>query len=229
MPSPIRDHDLVEQELTVGGRRFLIRRPRSAEDLIDEAEYARDERLPYWAELWASGRALAEALAGEPLHGLRVLELGCGLGLPSLVAAAAGARTLATDWYPEALRALRHNARVAGVRIETMLVDWREPPPPLLCRAPFDLVIAADVLYETRNARALAALLPRLTAPGGGRALVADPRRPDATVLIEALAAAGWRHEQRDVRVEPPIDEAGPVVRLHHLRPPESTAERDVR
>ena len=71
-----------------------------------------------------------------------------------------------------------------------MAVDWREPPAALLARGPADLVIGADLLYEERNGAALAALLPRLLRPGG-EVLIADPRRPHATTLLEPLRAAG--------------------------------------
>jgi predicted nicotinamide N-methyase len=209
---------LHTEVVRVAGRRYRLRRPRSAEELIDERDYERDERLPYWAELWPSALPLAEALAAMPLENLRVLELGCGLGLPSIVAAGARARALATDWYAEALQAVARNARAAGVEVPTLLVDWRDPPPELLAAAPFDLVVAADVLYEPRNADALLALLPRVVSPAG-RALIADPRRPYAHHLIEPLVAAGWAHRREDVTLKGPIDEAGPVVHLHHLEP----------
>ena len=170
---------LVEDEVVIGGRTYRLRRPRSAEDLIDEREFARDERLPYWAELWPSGVVLAERIAAMDLAGRRVIELGCGLGLPSLVALERGADVLATDWYPEALALAAANAReCTGREPSTMLVDWRDPPAALLVR-PADLVIGADVLYEERNGIALAELLPHLVAPGGS-VLIADPRRPDA-------------------------------------------------
>ena len=107
--------------------------------------------------------------------------------------------------------------------VETLLVDWREPPARLLAGAPYDLVAAADVLYEARNASALERLLPRLAGPAG-RVLIADPRRPDARLLLEPLAAAGWSHRREDVTVRGRVDEAGPVVHLHHLRPPDAGA-----
>ena len=78
------------------------------EDLIDEAAFADDEFLPYWAELWPAALALVAAL--PPIGGLRVVELGCGLGLPSLVAAARGAEVTATDWAPDAIELLERNA-----------------------------------------------------------------------------------------------------------------------
>lgn len=219
MDTALAPFDVVREEVAAGHLRLAISRPRSAEDLIDEEEYERDERLPYWAELWPSGRVLAAELAGRPLADLRVVELGCGLGLPSVVAALRGARALATDWYEEALAFARANARAAGVRLDTLAVDWRRPPAGLLAGAPFDLVVGADLCYEERNGPALAALLPRLLGPGG-EAIVADPRRPHAAGLLDRLRGAGWRHEVREVRYEGRRDETGPIVRLHRLVAP---------
>jgi predicted nicotinamide N-methyase len=157
---------------------------------------------PYWAVLWRSGVALARELYVADLEGLRVVELGCGLALPSIAAARAGARVLATDASPEALGLAIRNAAANGVRIETAAIDWAEPAE-VLERAPFDLVLAADVLYARPAVAHLLALLPRL-AP---EALVADPGRPAAEAFLEQ-ATRRWNVESR-VRG---------VVRVHRLR-----------
>jgi predicted nicotinamide N-methyase len=211
--------DIIEERVAAGQHKFDIVRPRSAEDLIDEDEYAVDERLPYWAELWPSGRALAAALATRAVAGLRVVELGAGLAIPSFVAAAGGASVIATDWYEPAIDFIRFNARRLGLRLETLLVDWRDPGPELLAAAPFDLVIAADVLYEPRNVDPLCALLEQLTGPDG-EVLLADPRRPDAATFLAAMGSAGWTIRTHEVAVEERPDEAGPIVEMHRLVPP---------
>jgi predicted nicotinamide N-methyase len=211
--------DTVQDRVVVGPHELRLRRPRSAEDLIDEDAYARDERLPYWAELWPSAHVLAGALAGRDLAGRSVIELGCGVGLPSIVAALGGARVLATDWYADALAFVGANAGAAGVAVETMLVDWASPPPALAARGPADLVVGADLLYEERNGGLLATLLPALLPPGG-EALIADPRRPHASRLIEPLTAAGWPHRREDLLHAGRPDESGPVIHLHHLVAP---------
>jgi predicted nicotinamide N-methyase len=211
--------DPVGDDIEIGGTALTILRPRSAEQLIDEEAFARDERLPYWADLWPSAIVLAERVAALPLAGARVVELGCGVGLPAIVGALGGADALATDWYPEALAFTRANAAAAGARVATMAVDWREPPAALLARGPADLAIGADLLYEERNGGALAALLPRLLRPGGA-ALIADPRRPHAAALLEPLGAAGWGHEREDVRYRGRPDESGAVIHLHRLTAP---------
>jgi len=103
--------------------------------------------------------------------------------------------------------------------VRTMLVDWRRPPEDLLREAPFDLVIAADVLYEPRNAEPLAALLPALTG-SDGEAWIADPRRPDARPFLDALDDRGWSVATSEVPFEGRLDETGPIVLFHRLRPP---------
>src|SRR4051794_29675284 len=73
-------YDPVREDVAVGALVLSILRPSSAEDLIDEDDYGRDERLPYWAELWPSALVLAERLCARPPAGARVVELGCGVG-----------------------------------------------------------------------------------------------------------------------------------------------------
>jgi predicted nicotinamide N-methyase len=135
---------LFSEELVVAGVRLRLLRPSSPEELIDEEAFAEDEFLPYWSELWPASRALAEAL--PDVRGLRVVELGCGLGLPALVAAANGAAVTATDWSHDAVELLRENAARNGLAVRAEVRDWREP-----WDERFDLALAADVLYERRN------------------------------------------------------------------------------
>ena len=202
--------DVTEERVVVGDRSLLVVLPRDSEALIDEERFAREEFLPCWAELWPSARALACAVAELPLQGLAVVELGCGLGLPSLVAAAGGARVLATDWAPEALPFVAENARRNGVAVELLECGWAQPDA-LVARGPFAVVLASDVLYERANVALIAALLPRLVAPGG-QVLLADPGRPALDAFLSAMAAAGW------VTVSGPPVEGGRVV-VHRLAP----------
>ena len=170
---------------------MTLLRPPSPDELIDEEAFDEDEFLPYWAELWPSGLALARVAAGLDLAGRRVLELGAGLGLPSLAAALRGGDVLATDWADDAVELLRENAERNGVVLRAERVRWDEPQP-LLDDAPWDLVLCADVLYEQRNADLLLELLPRL----GGELLLADPGRPFAEAFL-----AHWDVEEVAERV----------------------------
>jgi predicted nicotinamide N-methyase len=183
--------DVVEEVIPVNGRDLRLLRPRDAEALLDEHAFEHEEYLPYWAELWPSSLALARAIGGRALKGARTLELGCGLGLPSIAAALAGGRVLATDWSSEAIRMTETNAERNDAALETLVCSWTEPEP-LLERAPWDLVLASDVLYEARNGEALLALLPQL----GRDIWLADPGRKAAERFLEA-AREIWQVEQR--------------------------------
>jgi predicted nicotinamide N-methyase len=178
--------DLVEEVVPLRGRDLRLLRPRDAEALLDEAAFEHEEYLPYWAELWPSSLALARTVAGRSLRGARTLELGCGLGLPSIAAALAGGRVLATDWSADAIAMTAENAARNGAHVETLVCSWTEPAP-LVERAPWDLVLAADVLYEARNVDVLLDLLPRL----GAEVWLADPDRPPARRFLEA-AGRDW-------------------------------------
>jgi predicted nicotinamide N-methyase len=180
--------DVVEEIVAVAGRDLGLLRPRDTEALLDEHAFEVDEFLPYWAELWPSSLALARTLAGRALHGARTLELGCGLGLPSLAAALAGGRVLATDWSLASVEMTERNARRNGLTVETLRCSWTEPEP-LLARAPWDLVLASDVLYEARNGEALLPLLPRLTGARGA-VWLADPGRTTAAPFLAAAEEA---------------------------------------
>lgn len=201
--------DLIEDVVPLGaGRELVLLRPRDAEALLDEDVFAqRDEFIPYWADLWPSAVLLARTLAGRALRGARVLELGCGLGLPSLAAALAGGRVLATDWAPTAIEAVHLNARRNALELEAAVVDWQDASA-LLARGPWDLVIAADVLYERRNVAPLTRLLGELDA----ETWLADPGRDPALALLADLELAGWRRSDLAATRRP-------AVTVHRLEP----------
>ena len=146
--------DIAETRVPVAEREVPLLRPASADALISEADFAVDERLPYWADVWPSSVALAAHLSR--MHGLgrRLLELGCGLGLVATHAAAAGFDVLATDYYEDALHFARLNVfRNTGRSLATRHLDWRALPADL---PRFDLVVASDVLYEPSYAELVA-------------------------------------------------------------------------
>jgi predicted nicotinamide N-methyase len=200
--------EAVCETIPLPGGEVEVARPRDAESLLSEESFDHEEFLPYWAELWASGVALAHDVSMRSLGGKRTLELGCGLGLPSIAAARAGGRVLATDWSGDALRAVAANAERNGVAVETLLCAWAAPAP-IVERRPWDLVLASDVLYERRNVDQLLALLPRLVDERG-LVLVADPGRPPAGDFLDR-AARDWHVVSRESR-------RAPRVSIHRLR-----------
>lgn len=191
-------------------------RPRDAEELIDEEDFVRDERLPYWAALWPSAIVLAAELARHRPGGGTLLELGCGLGLVSIAAMRRGHRVVASDYYADALRFTRVNAwRALGREPETMLLDWRQLPVTL---GRFERVVAADILYERPYAGVVAEVLERALAPGG-LATIADPGRVAVESFLEEAAARGL--ELTGLEERPwQQGEIHQTIRLYSLRRP---------
>jgi predicted nicotinamide N-methyase len=181
---------LIAERVALPSGEVEVMRPPDAEALITEESFEYEEFLPYWAELWSSAVALAHDVSLRALRGKRTLELGCGLGLPSIAAARAGGRVLATDWSPEAVEATAANAAWNDVQVETLRCAWAEPDP-IVARAPWQLVLAADVLYERRNVEQLLALLPRLVDETG-LVLLADPGRVPAEAFLREAEEQGW-------------------------------------
>lgn len=178
----------IRSRIDVAGREILLLHPESAEDLIDERDFERDERLPYWAEIWPSSRILAAHLVGMKARDRTLLELGCGAGLVATAASRGGFRVTVSDYYEDALRFARANAWLNDVPSPgTMLLDWRDLPDD----APrFDVIVASDVLYERDYGelvpRAIDALLDE-----SGTAYVADPGRVGRDEFLRSLTSCG--------------------------------------
>jgi predicted nicotinamide N-methyase len=186
---------MVTQTVRVGDSELSLLQPEEGAEIPDDGPVEWAPIAPYWAILWRSGVGLARELSDTPLRGRRVVELGCGLAVPSLVAAREGAQVLATDVSPEALALVERNAAANAVHVETARVEWAEPEG-LVSRAPFDLVLGADILYERPSAERLLRLLPRLAS----EAWIADPGRPAGEEFLKK-ARRRWRIETtvRDV------------------------------
>jgi predicted nicotinamide N-methyase len=193
---------LVTQSVELPGGELRLLQPEESAELPDDGAVEWAPLAPYWSVLWRSGVALARELEAAPLGGLRVVELGCGIAVPSIAAARAGADVLATDSDPEALELVAQNAQANGVQVETAVVEWAQPDE-LVSRAPFDLVLAADVLYERAAVAQLLSLLPRL-AP---EAWLADPGR----TVADAFLAEAHRRWGVETRVRG-------VVQIHRLQ-----------
>ncbi|MGK2934358.1 MAG: class I SAM-dependent methyltransferase [Gemmatimonadaceae bacterium] len=192
-----REFDTIEEVFTIGGRELVILRPRNADDLITEADYVKDERLPYWADIWPSSMMLAERLLEEKGEGRSLIELGCGSGLCACAAALSGFDVLATDYYDDALLFAALNARAnAGRHVKTRHVDWSAIPADL---GTFDVVLAADVMYEPRYPAMVTNAMDRMIAPAG-HALIADPGRIAFPAFLSEIETRGLLVADKDVR-----------------------------
>ncbi len=204
--------DLITCAVEAGGAKVVLRKPRSAESLICEEDFEGDERLPYWADVWPSARALAGVLRGFDGAGQRMLELGCGVGLVSVTGLRAGYSVMATDYYHDAMGVTRLNAmRLAGdgdARLDTRHVDWRALPDDL---GRFDLVCASDVLYEPTYAELVSEVITKTLSPTG-TACIADPGRAGLAPFRECMTARGLREVEALTVLVQPDDASGGLV-----------------
>ena len=216
---------LVETRLTLPRSHITYRicQPDAVDPLLDAAADDPEQNLPYWAVTWPSGIALADVVLTERARfaGQRVLELGCGLGITATAAVAAGTRLAVTDYAPEALLLCRLNALAnTGREPYTLQLNWRRPRPALfkLAQPPFPDVLAADVLYETRDVNPLLELVERLVAPGGILWL-AEPRRAAAQQFLAVAVAHGWRDEvEHHTGPWSASEDTGAIVNVHRLQ-----------
>jgi predicted nicotinamide N-methyase len=184
---------VVESTAHVGEETYTLLHPASAEDLISEAEFEEDERLPYWADVWPSAHVLAARVRTMDAAGRTCLELGCGAGLVTCAASRAGFAVTASDYYLDALNFTAVNAwRATRRTVTTRAVDWRALPDDL---PRYDLVLAADVLYEQPYGALVAQAIARTLAPGG-TGFVADPGRMAAPEFDRAAADLGLTVER---------------------------------
>jgi len=198
--------------ITIGDITLIMETPPDLDALLDQAA-ERDpqavDAIPYYAILWPAAHGLAHYLwqHRDCVSGRRVIELGCGLGLPSVLAAHLGAHVLATDFHPDTGPWLRHNAALNHLTLDYQKLDWNvvlappasEPrlpidghPQPTL-PIPADLVIGSDLLYERRHIPALVCVIDTLCVRGG-HAVIADPGRDHLPLFVSTMEKYGWHH-----------------------------------
>jgi predicted nicotinamide N-methyase len=216
---------LEQQTIAIPGGATTVDviRPVDTETLLDQSEADPEQNLPYWAEIWPSGIALAGAIAASPqaIAGQPVLELGSGLGITAAVALAHGAGLVATDYAPESLVLTRLTCRLhTGREPATRRVNWRDPAANLLQvdGSRWPVVLAADVLYEQRDIAPLLDLFDRIVA-ADGLIWLAEPGRRPAKVALDQARERGWRAHTSVWEADwPDPKDAGVVVRVHQLR-----------
>ena len=148
-----------------------------------------------FGQVWPSGRVLAEAMCTYDIDGKRILELGCGLGLASIVLQRRHADVVASDHHPLAESFLRQNA----LQNELETISYRDLPWEIhdTTLGYFDLIIGSDILYEQTHSELLAQIVVR-HAKSTAEILITDPGRGNSNRFSRALIAQGFTvNEQR--------------------------------
>ena len=146
--------------------------------------------------LWPSGQVLAHAMVAIEFQGMRILELGCGLALASLVLHRRGGDVTASDNHPLAGLFLAENARLNDLAVMKYVTgDWATPN---LGLGRFDLIIGSDVLYDRGQPEALSQFVQR-HAENCVQVLIVDPDRGNHTAFGHKMAALGFSHSKARV------------------------------
>lgn len=152
-----------------------------------------------FGHIWPSGRVLAEAMSVFEVQGKRILEIGCGLGLSSLVLQRRRADIVASDHHPLTESFLAHNAILNGLPpLSYRDLPWADADETL---GRFDLIIGSDVLYERGHADLLAEVVRR-HARRECEVVIADIGRGNANALSRALALQGFSVDEQRCRFE---------------------------
>jgi len=148
------------------------------------------DMIPYYAELWPSALALAKHLLSKAVSfsGKSVIELGCGLGLPSFVLAKKGAGVVASDFHPHNEMFFKRNASLNNLTTITYQAFHLASPPR---DSTYDMVIGSDLLYDEHNIETMVACAGCLCAQNG-MIIIADPGRRNLQRAVTLFKDRGY-------------------------------------
>jgi predicted nicotinamide N-methyase len=182
------------QTVTVGGIDYTIR------SLLDRQQYADPSGAAaqtgispaswsLFGHLWPSARVLALAMHTHELAGKRILEIGAGLALASLVIHRRAGNMTASDWHPLTQEFLTENLRLNQLGpLKYQFGNWAEDNPEL---GRFDLIIGSDVLYERQQPEQLARFIASHAA-AKAEIIIVDPNRGNRVSFCRAMQLLGY-------------------------------------
>lgn len=200
----------LNQPRQLGDKLYIMEAIRSLDEAIDQVcEVLTDEEqkdpfaedlCPYFGILWPAAEGLSIYLNehSELVKDKTVLELGCGLGYPSLVATHLGGKVLATDFHPDVEEYFLRNCRHSNLTCDYLRLNWREDKQDI---GLFDIVMGSDVLYESKHASEVVKGLIRFLKPGG-KILLSDPGRNYLQPFLEAMKNEGFFEESELISVK---------------------------
>ncbi|MEI2454433.1 methyltransferase domain-containing protein [Lysobacter firmicutimachus] len=187
-------------DVPIGDVVYRIRALKDRQQFHDPDRTAERAGVPaaLWSlfgQLWPAGIELARESLSYRIDGKRILEIGCGLGLSSLVLKKRGADITASDHHPLANEFLAHNARLNGLKpIPFNDLAWERPQDSSMGK--FDLIVGSDVLYERGHIGSLLNLI-RNYATAEAEVLISDPGRGNCASFAASMLTAGFTLSSR--------------------------------
>ena len=220
-----RQYETDTTDLAIRGRRFRFFVPRSLDRFVDPGDVFQD--FPLWAKIWEASIVLADHLAAMPVDPQRrLLEIGCGMGVVGVVAAAFGHRITLTEYNEDALHFVRANVHanlVSGegpgdVRVDRL--DWNRPK----LAGGFDLIVGSEVIYKESDFGSIVKLFERLLGPSGTIILAEGVRKTSMTFFSQASGRFDITARKKTLRASG--KEARVILAEMRFRERESRVER---
>lgn len=198
----------IIKQRTLDGKLYVMEAIRDLDEAIDliceamtpeeQLDPFAEDLCPYFGILWGASEALSQYLTKEKVKNKTILELGCGLGYPSLVASHLGGKVLATDFHPDVEEYFQRNCRHSNVVCDYQRLNWREDKADV---GLFDVVMGSDVLYESKHPKEVALGLIRFVKPGG-KIILTDPGRAYLQQFLNAMNDLGHKEEMSTITVD---------------------------
>lgn len=148
---------------------------------------------PLFGMVWESSEVLANLMFDYPVDNQRILEVGCGIGLTSLVLNHRHADITATDYHPEVEGFLDKNTLLNhGRKIPFVRTGWSDEVSDL---GKFDLIVGSDILYEREHVELLAAFIDQ-HAKAKCKVIIVDPGRGHHAKFSKKMVTLGYQHSQ---------------------------------
>ena len=172
-------YDTEIVDLTIGGRPFRFHVPRTIDRFIDSSDPLRN--FPLWSKIWEASLLLASKLAARPVSpGERLIELGAGLGVAGVAAAAFGHDITITEYDPHALAFLYANRLENQCHAaQVCRLDWHNPE----LHVSFDVILGSELIYKESDFMIMRTLFRKLIKPGGEVLLAAEMRQTNKAFL----------------------------------------------
>lgn len=187
-------YDVKFETFAIGGSSYNIRSLQDKQQFHDPEGAAEDIGISsaIWSlfgNVWPSGLILADIMSSYDVAGINILEVGCGLGIASLITNERGAQHTASDYHPLADEFLQENNRLNKLPpLHFERCDWAEVIPSI---GLFDLIIGSDLLYEPDHPALLSQFI-NLHSSNSVKVIIIDPGRRQQGQFTRRMEGLGF-------------------------------------
>ena len=204
----VQNYLLKDETISVNNIDYQIRTLKDRQQFYDHEQRAAalgisSATWPLFGVVWPASRILATTVSAIVLDGKRVLEIGCGIALSSIVLHKMGVDITASDYHPLAKQFLDTNVlsnQLPPIKFQTG--NW-EVENPLL--GEYDLIIGSDILYEPAHSQDVSTFISRHSGENV-EVIIVDPNRGNRANFTKKMIALGYAHHFEQFNIQGPDD-----------------------